>query len=269
MRCSSWRTCHHTTSTFMVSQPGMVVLCLCAHTACTLWRSAQRRRSHATPSQRILRAGLRRHEAAVIAAVLHDVMDDAGVEVGAISAHFGAHVATMVATVSKLSGANQLLRRRRRQVSCTHRRCPPAGRSRRPSGGTTLGASVAGRLAAIIASEHLPPALASRAVAHTPFVQPQQVAAHAAAALAAQHAATPEPPVQRMRLSFLAAPLATTDGTHTDGPRGACAVRSGSTSALPRHRCAAGHHCAVATRAASAGTSPLTRSAPSCTLLPV
>jgi ppGpp synthetase/RelA/SpoT-type nucleotidyltranferase len=55
-----------------------------------------------------------RAEAAVIAALLHDVMDDAGVGLDTVEAAFGGRVAGMVSRVSQLSATNQLVRRRLR-----------------------------------------------------------------------------------------------------------------------------------------------------------
>ena len=55
-----------------------------------------------------------RAEAAVITALLHDVLDDAGVDPGAVEAAFGAHVGSMVRKISQLSATNQLVRRRLR-----------------------------------------------------------------------------------------------------------------------------------------------------------
>ena len=59
-----------------------------------------------------------RAEAAIIAALLHDVLDDTPVKVDQIEQQFGGEVASMVAKVSQLSSMNQLLRRRRRQLVC-------------------------------------------------------------------------------------------------------------------------------------------------------
>ncbi len=55
-----------------------------------------------------------RAEAAVVAALLHDVMDDAGVDPADVEAEFGAEVAALVRKVSQLSTTNQLVRRRLR-----------------------------------------------------------------------------------------------------------------------------------------------------------
>ena len=55
-----------------------------------------------------------RAEAAVITALLHDVIDDAGVDLDEIRSEFGPQVATMVSKVSQLSATNQLVRRRLR-----------------------------------------------------------------------------------------------------------------------------------------------------------
>ena len=57
-----------------------------------------------------------RAEAAMIAALLHDVLDDTSVKADQIEEQFGSEVASMVAKVSQLSSMNQLLRRRRRQL---------------------------------------------------------------------------------------------------------------------------------------------------------
>lgn len=53
-----------------------------------------------------------RAEAAVITALLHDVLDDAGADLGEIESEFGTQVASMVSKVSQLSATNQLVRRR-------------------------------------------------------------------------------------------------------------------------------------------------------------
>eukprot|EP00890_Picochlorum_soloecismus_P000682 jgi/Picsp_1/1614/NSC_05092-R1_rela spot homologous protein rsh2 len=55
-----------------------------------------------------------RAEDAVIAALLHDVLDDAGVDPQDVIEKFGAHVGSMVTKVSQLSATNQLVRRRLR-----------------------------------------------------------------------------------------------------------------------------------------------------------
>jgi len=55
-----------------------------------------------------------RAEAAVITALLHDVMDDAGIKQQRIEDEFGPQVASMVSRVSQLSATNQLVRRRLR-----------------------------------------------------------------------------------------------------------------------------------------------------------
>jgi len=55
-------------------------------------------------------------EAAVTAALLHDVVDDTDVRLEAVAAEFGARVAGIVAQVSQLSNTNQLLRRQRRKL---------------------------------------------------------------------------------------------------------------------------------------------------------
>ncbi len=57
-----------------------------------------------------------RAESAIIAALLHDVLDDTSVKVQQIEDQFGTEVASMVSKVSQLSSMNQLLRRRRRQL---------------------------------------------------------------------------------------------------------------------------------------------------------
>lgn len=62
-------------------------------------------------------APLRRSYAlAMMAALLHDVVDDTSVDLAAIQAKFGSTVASMVANISKLSQMNQLLRRGKRKV---------------------------------------------------------------------------------------------------------------------------------------------------------
>jgi (p)ppGpp synthase/HD superfamily hydrolase len=60
--------------------------------------------------------GTVRARTAVIAALLHDVIDDAHVAVEEVQSRFGREVAGIVAKVSQLSAMNQLLRRRRRMV---------------------------------------------------------------------------------------------------------------------------------------------------------
>ncbi len=55
-----------------------------------------------------------RAEAAIITALLHDVLDDAGVDLDTIQREFGSQVASMVSKVSQLSATNQLVRRRLR-----------------------------------------------------------------------------------------------------------------------------------------------------------
>jgi len=55
-----------------------------------------------------------RAEAAIITALLHDVLDDAGVDLDSIRREFGPQIASMVSKVSQLSATNQLVRRRLR-----------------------------------------------------------------------------------------------------------------------------------------------------------
>jgi HD domain/Region found in RelA / SpoT proteins len=55
-----------------------------------------------------------RAEAAIITALLHDVLDDAGVDLDSIQREFGPQIASMVSKVSQLSATNQLVRRRLR-----------------------------------------------------------------------------------------------------------------------------------------------------------
>lgn len=57
-----------------------------------------------------------RHRTAVIAAVLHDVLDDTSTEVATLDELFGSEVVHMLVKVSKLSQINQLLRRDKRKV---------------------------------------------------------------------------------------------------------------------------------------------------------
>lgn len=57
-----------------------------------------------------------RHETAVIAALLHDTLDDTATTPEAITAAFGPTVTAMVVSVSKLSAVNQMLRRDKRKV---------------------------------------------------------------------------------------------------------------------------------------------------------
>lgn len=53
---------------------------------------------------------------AVIAALLHDTLDDTATTPEAITAAFGPTVTAMVVSVSKLSAVNQMLRRDKRKV---------------------------------------------------------------------------------------------------------------------------------------------------------
>ena len=57
-----------------------------------------------------------RAESTIIAALLHDVLDDTPVKAQQVEEQFGSDVVHMVAQVSQLSSMNQLLRRRRRQM---------------------------------------------------------------------------------------------------------------------------------------------------------
>lgn len=59
---------------------------------------------------------LGRHETAVIAALLHDVLDDTPTTPEQLTAAFGPAVSAMVVKVSKLSQVNQMLRRDKRKV---------------------------------------------------------------------------------------------------------------------------------------------------------
>ena len=61
-------------------------------------------------------AVLCRAQSAVIAALLHDVLDDTPATAQQVEEQFGSEVASMVGKVSQLSSMNQLLRRRRRQL---------------------------------------------------------------------------------------------------------------------------------------------------------
>ena len=68
-----------------------------------------------------------RIEAAVMAALLHDTVDDTRVSLDEIYDDFGPRVAQIVGQVGQLSTTTQLLRRRRRtdvSSSC----CPSSGR---------------------------------------------------------------------------------------------------------------------------------------------
>ena len=59
-----------------------------------------------------------RAQMAIMAALLHDVVDDTAVDLAEVSARFGAKVADIVHFVSRLSDVNQLLRRQlRHEVS--------------------------------------------------------------------------------------------------------------------------------------------------------
>ena len=69
-----------------------------------------------------------RVEAAVTAALLHDVVDDTPVALEDVAARFGERIAGIVAQVSQLSNTNQLLRRQRRKQA----RAPPADPAFRP-----------------------------------------------------------------------------------------------------------------------------------------
>ena len=66
------------------------------------------------PSTHLTDSG--RAEATIIAALLHDVLDDTSVKAQQVEEQFGSDVVHMVAQVSQLSSMNQLLRRRRRQM---------------------------------------------------------------------------------------------------------------------------------------------------------
>ena len=57
-----------------------------------------------------------RNAPVIVAAVLHDVIDDTEVPLSDIQAAFGEPVAGMVSSVSRLSQMNQLLRRSKREV---------------------------------------------------------------------------------------------------------------------------------------------------------
>ncbi|KAJ9514706.1 hypothetical protein QJQ45_028414, partial [Haematococcus lacustris] len=56
-----------------------------------------------------------KHTLALVAAVLHDVIDDTSTTLATIEARFGSEVASSVSKVSKLSQMNQLLRRGKRK----------------------------------------------------------------------------------------------------------------------------------------------------------
>jgi (p)ppGpp synthase/HD superfamily hydrolase len=64
-----------------------------------------------------------RHETAVIAALLHDVLDDTAATPEQITGAFGPAVSAMVVKVSKLSQVNQMLRRDKRKVRVVAQRC--------------------------------------------------------------------------------------------------------------------------------------------------
>lgn len=66
-------------------------------------------------------------EAAVLAALLHDVVDDTRVSLEEVRAEFGPRIARIVGQVAQLSTTTQLLRRRRR----THVRTPDLKLGRR------------------------------------------------------------------------------------------------------------------------------------------
>ncbi len=55
-------------------------------------------------------------ELSVTAALLHDVVDDTRVDIAEVEAAFGAKAATLVATVTRLSQMNQLMRRKARKA---------------------------------------------------------------------------------------------------------------------------------------------------------
>lgn len=71
-----------------------------------------------------------RHEVAVIAALLHDVLDDTPTTPEALTAAFGPAVTAMVIKVSKLSAVNQMLRRDKRTVGVARQLLPGACRDR-------------------------------------------------------------------------------------------------------------------------------------------
>lgn len=57
-----------------------------------------------------------RSELAVTAALLHDVVDDTGVDIAEVEAAFGHQTAMLVGTVTRLSQMNQLMRRKARKA---------------------------------------------------------------------------------------------------------------------------------------------------------
>jgi HD domain len=69
-----------------------------------------------------------RSQLAVMAALLHDVVDDTRIEFAEVEAAFGAPTAALVATVTRLSQMNQLMRRKarkaREQVGTRPTGCP-------------------------------------------------------------------------------------------------------------------------------------------------
>jgi HD domain len=57
-----------------------------------------------------------RSQLAVTAALLHDVVDDTRVDIAEVEAAFGAQTSALVATVTRLSQMNQLMRRKARKA---------------------------------------------------------------------------------------------------------------------------------------------------------
>lgn len=76
--------------------------------------------THCVETGRIVAALLpsdsKRAVAAVVAAILHDVVDDTDTPLSEVQRAFGPEVASLVDGISRLSQINQLLRRRRRQA---------------------------------------------------------------------------------------------------------------------------------------------------------
>lgn len=66
-----------------------------------------------------------RSQLAVMAALLHDVVDDTRIDFAEVEAAFGAPTAALVATVTRLSQMNQLMRRKARKAreQVGHRVC--------------------------------------------------------------------------------------------------------------------------------------------------
>ena len=112
--------------------------------------------THAVETARIM-AGLvpsssPRSVAAVVAALLHDVVDDTATTLEDVAAAFGAEVASLVDGVTRLSQLNQLLRRHRRLEMVEGAWATPAAPDATPGAGGGLAPSDGATLRALILS---------------------------------------------------------------------------------------------------------------------